>query len=239
MNNYTVYKFTFSDGKIYIGQTGETLENRWKNGEGYKGQKVYNPIITDGWDNVKKEILHTNLSKEMALKIEQYYIHKFNSVKNGYNIKESIEKNIIKNLPAELRIVELTQEIKNKLFNIDFSSSNRVLTFSELRNLAKVAPTTEVIFEYNNSGSFITTVENAAKSQDVYEGGYGHYTFLFLSFWRVWIGNPAFKLVLNTPWLETKEVCDYNSAFITDPKAKEFYLKHNNFPTTLDKGFEK
>ena len=36
MNNYTVYKFTFSDGKIYIGQTGETLENRWKNGEGYK-----------------------------------------------------------------------------------------------------------------------------------------------------------------------------------------------------------
>ena len=127
----------------------------------------------------------------MALKVEQYYIHKFNSVKNGYNIKESIEKNIIKNLPAELRIVELTQKIKNKLFNIDFNSSNRILTFSELRDLANVAPTTEVIFEYNNNGSFITTVENAAKSQDVYEGGYGHYTSLFLSIWRVWVGNPA------------------------------------------------
>lgn len=239
MENYTVYKFTFTDGKTYIGQTKLPVEKRWENGEGYKGQKVYTAIASEGWDNIKKEILHTNLTKELALKIEQYYIHKFNSVKNGYNIKETLEKNLIKTLPAEFKIDTLTKEIIQKLPNIDFNSSNRLLTFSELRNLAKTAPETEVIFEFKNNDIFITTAEKAAKSRDVYSGGWGAYTSMFLSFWRVWIGNPTLKFVLNTPWLNSTEVIEYNSAFITDWKAKEFYLKNGEFPATFNKGFEK
>lgn len=94
-NNYTIYKFTFSDGKIYIGQTSEPVEERWKNGEGYKTQPVYVPITLEGWDNIKKEILHTGLTREQANKLEKYYIHKFNSIENGYNcIKPSANPNI-------------------------------------------------------------------------------------------------------------------------------------------------
>ena len=85
MENYTIYKFTFSDGKTYIGQTKEKIEDRWKNGEGYKGQDVYVPIVLEGWDNIKKEILHTNLTAEQADKLEKFYIKKFNSKNNGYN----------------------------------------------------------------------------------------------------------------------------------------------------------
>lgn len=239
MENYTVYKLTFPDGKIYIGQTSLPVEQRWKNGEGYKGQNVYVPITLNGWDNIKKEILHTNLTKELALAIEQYYIHKFHSVKNGYNIKQVSEKEVIKTLPAEFKINILTQEIMQKLSNIDFNSSTRLLTFSELRKLAKIAQETEVIFEWNGAGSFITTVKEAAESQDVYLGGCGHYTFLFLSDWRVWIGDPSLKFTLKTPWLDLKDVKEYNSAFITDWKAKEFYLKNREFPASFNEGFEK
>lgn len=83
--NYTIYKFTFSDGKIYIGQTSQPVEERWKNGEGYKGQDVYVPIILEGWNNIQKEILHTGLTEEQANKLEKFYIKKFNSVEKGYN----------------------------------------------------------------------------------------------------------------------------------------------------------
>lgn len=86
MNNYSIYKFTFSDGKTYIGQTSKPPEERWRDGEGYKGQPVYVPIILEGWDNIKKEVLHTGLSQDQANKLEKYYISKFNSIKNGYNI---------------------------------------------------------------------------------------------------------------------------------------------------------
>ena len=91
--NRIIYKFTFPDGKVYIGQTGQDLDKRWSNGEGYKGQPVYVPITLAGWDNIKKEILHTNLTTEQANKLEQYYIHHFNSIQNGYNISTAIYAN--------------------------------------------------------------------------------------------------------------------------------------------------
>lgn len=83
--NYSIYKFTFSDGKVYIGQTNKPVEERWRKGEGYKGQDVYVPIILDGWDNIKKEILHSGLTLVQANKLEKFYIKKFNSEINGYN----------------------------------------------------------------------------------------------------------------------------------------------------------
>lgn len=97
-NNYKIYKFTFSDGKIYIGQTKMNLEERWQNGEGYKNQDVYVPITLDGWNNIQKEILHTNLTMEQANKLEQYYIKKYNSIKNGYNRNNGNKNNCGYNL---------------------------------------------------------------------------------------------------------------------------------------------
>ena len=34
-NHYTVYKLTDPDGKVYIGVTGKTVEERWNKGRGY------------------------------------------------------------------------------------------------------------------------------------------------------------------------------------------------------------
>lgn len=41
-----------SNGKVYIGQTIQSIENRWKNGNGYKPcTYFYKAIQKYGWEN--------------------------------------------------------------------------------------------------------------------------------------------------------------------------------------------
>lgn len=119
MENYTIYKFTFSDGKTYIGQTSQPVEQRWNHGEGYRGQDVYVPIILEGWNNIQKEILHTNLTRQQANQLERHYIKKFNSIQNGYNrsLPKSDNENLGRNLGKSALILisdEITEEEKLK-----------------------------------------------------------------------------------------------------------------------------
>lgn len=129
-NNYTIYKLTFLNGKIYIGQTSKPVEERWQNGEGYKGQDVYVPIILEGWNNVKKEILHTDLTREQADKLEKYYIKKYNSIQNGYNKasggssankEKIIEVNIEKTLEELFEYIpKLSKDLNGNAFKLVF-----------------------------------------------------------------------------------------------------------------------
>ena len=84
--SYSVYCHTFPDGKKYIGITSQDPEKRWNRGKGYKGQKVYNQIVEDGWDNIKHEILFNGLSKEEAEDQEFYLIRDLNTINNGWNV---------------------------------------------------------------------------------------------------------------------------------------------------------
>ena len=88
-NNYCVYIHIFSNGKNYIGITRRNPIKRWGfNGYGYRLQtKFYNAILKYGWDNIKHEILFTNLTKEEAEEKEIELIKKYNSIENGYNVE--------------------------------------------------------------------------------------------------------------------------------------------------------
>ena len=75
------------NGKIYIGQTKQTLEKRYKNG--YENCRYFwNALQKYGWDNFEHIILLDNLSGDMANIIEEALIKKYNSTnKNiGYNL---------------------------------------------------------------------------------------------------------------------------------------------------------
>ena len=88
MRNYTVYKHTSPNGKVYIGITSQGVEQRWGyNGYGYYGQPFFSAILKYGWDNIKHEILYTNLTKEEAEEKEIELIKQYNSNKShcGYN----------------------------------------------------------------------------------------------------------------------------------------------------------
>lgn len=87
---YVIYKHTnIVNGKVYIGQTCDANE-RWRsNGKNYCGCiKFYNAIKKYGWNNFEHEILYENLSKESADKIESDLIKQYDSINNGYNLKE-------------------------------------------------------------------------------------------------------------------------------------------------------
>lgn len=77
------------NNKVYIGQTCQPLEQRFRNGNGYKDSPVfYNAIKKYGQSNFKTEILERNLSLEEANQKEIFYIKKYNStnIKFGYNV---------------------------------------------------------------------------------------------------------------------------------------------------------
>ena len=88
MSNYTVYKHTVPNGKVYIGITTQNPEKRWNKGNGYRYNKsFFSDIIKYGWYNIKHEILFENLSRTKAEKIEKELIEKYNSYHPyfGYN----------------------------------------------------------------------------------------------------------------------------------------------------------
>lgn len=89
---YCIYKHVFPNGKVYIGQTCQKPERRWKNGEGYvESVLLYNAIKKYGWESVSHEILYTNLSQDEANYLEKKLIgdvYKSNLRENGYNIDD-------------------------------------------------------------------------------------------------------------------------------------------------------
>lgn len=88
-DQYVVYLHTFPNGKHYVGITCQDVNRRWRDGKGYEGQPVFDAILKYGWDNIKREILMSHLSKEEAEDAEAFYILKFDSLShaNGYNIE--------------------------------------------------------------------------------------------------------------------------------------------------------
>lgn len=87
---YSIYKYTFPNGKIYIGKTKTSIEVRaGSNGIRYGTNTLVGRAIHKyGWDNVKKEILYSNLSKEWANNLERLLIAQLNSTNRmvGYNL---------------------------------------------------------------------------------------------------------------------------------------------------------
>ena len=78
------------NGKIYIGQTGQEPNIRWKQGYGYVGSShFYNAIQKYGWDNFEHIILLSNLSLEDANYFEETLIKKLDTINRdkGYNLR--------------------------------------------------------------------------------------------------------------------------------------------------------
>lgn len=89
MKKYIIYKHTSPNGKIYIGQTCQTANNRWKSGKGYKNNAYfYNAILKYGWDNFTHEIISSDLLLFEANWLEKYLIQYYNSTNPefGFNI---------------------------------------------------------------------------------------------------------------------------------------------------------
>lgn len=89
-NCWTVYCHTTPSGKRYIGITSRKPEYRWQNGNGYKNTLFGRAIEKYRWENIKHEIIDTNLTEDEAKRLENEYIEKYRTFVhfsdcNGYN----------------------------------------------------------------------------------------------------------------------------------------------------------
>lgn len=93
-----IYKITnTTNGKIYIGQTNKTPEKRFQR---HINDALTNRVDThlsrairkDGPEVFIIEEIDTAKTQEELNKKEQYYIHFFNTLENGYNETDSINK---------------------------------------------------------------------------------------------------------------------------------------------------
>ncbi len=104
---------TSPSNKVYIGITSQDPQKRWGKGCNYKKHKYfYSAIQKYGWENIKHEILFSNLTETEAKKKEIELIAKYESTdKNfGYNLTQGGD-GVKGYIPTE----ETKEKIKNTL----------------------------------------------------------------------------------------------------------------------------
>ena len=88
MNDYTVYKLTLTDGRVYIGMTHQPLSHRCRK-DGYIGCPGMGKAIAKyGWDAFSVSVIADHLTKTDAERIERENIALFDSTNphKGFNV---------------------------------------------------------------------------------------------------------------------------------------------------------
>lgn len=88
MNNYTVYKLTLTDGRVYIGMTGRPLSQRCHK-LGYAGCPSMEKAIEEyGWDSFSVSVIADHLTQIEAERIEKENIalHDSTNPIKGFNV---------------------------------------------------------------------------------------------------------------------------------------------------------
>lgn len=90
VKTWIVYKHISPSGKVYVGITSQSnVKRRWFRGSGYVGCPVFiRAILKYGWDNIKHEILFTNLTEERAKNLEKDLIRHYKNLGISYNITD-------------------------------------------------------------------------------------------------------------------------------------------------------
>lgn len=136
---YKIYKYTNSiNGKIYIGQTKNSLEQRALNGTNYKGSRYfYNAIQKYGWNKFIPEILEDGLSLEEANIREEYYISLFNSTDPniGYNIRLGGQNSDLSDETKTIISAKAKERYKDKTKNPMFGKKHSVESIKKMREL--------------------------------------------------------------------------------------------------------
>lgn len=137
-----IYKITNKiNGQAYIGKTIRSLQVRYNEHQrdckkylntNKKSIPLYNAVGTYGWDNFVLEIIEDNIPAEEIDAKEQYYIHFYDTYKNGYNatlggdggrtsskLNDETVALIVQALLDENSLLSLPKIAKN--FNIDTS----------------------------------------------------------------------------------------------------------------------
>lgn len=165
MNNWTIYRHISPSGKVYIGITKKSPKVRWAYGHGYKNCTIFKAAINKyGWNNIKHEILFTNLEESRAKKLEIDLIRHYKNLGISYNITNGgdghlgcswIPSNETKELWSKQRKGrKLTKEWKDK---ISESTKGRKLSRDVIEKgvAASKKVCSKPVLQFSMNGEFI------------------------------------------------------------------------------------
>ena len=104
MNSFKIYKLTFPNEKIYIGQTRRSIKQRLYEHKTDKRKKtvIKHAIKKYGFDNIEVEVLYDNLTLEQANQKEKELIN--NTKDFNYNVAEGGGHNRYKDIDYRLKL---------------------------------------------------------------------------------------------------------------------------------------
>lgn len=156
---WIVYRHLFPNGKSYIGITCKKPKDRWRDGEGYRSQKVHRAIKKYGWDNIKHEILEEGLSLEDANEREKYYINFFRTFiywKNSKGYNCTLGGDGTCGTP-------LSDEQKELLAKIHNSKEFKEMLIKRNKEMAKR------VYQYSLNGNFVQEFDSFTEAACEYE----------------------------------------------------------------------
>lgn len=112
-DRYTVYMHTCPNGKRYIGITRLPVEVRWRKGRGYKAQSFGAVIAQYGWENIRHEVLMSNLSRAEATRCEKLFIAMFRTVEPEYGYNRESGGKIAMSKAEHSAFMKNTQSVTN------------------------------------------------------------------------------------------------------------------------------
>lgn len=149
-----IYKYTSPSGKVYIGQTTDEKKRRadfYNMNQSYAGDLINKARDKYGPENFSYEVIATieaNTLQEVCDLLdfsEQYYIDKYDSFKNGYNLTEG---------GASFRGWKKTQE------QIQKQRESIKEYYKTHKN-----PNSKIVLQYDLDGNFIKEWESASKAE--------------------------------------------------------------------------
>lgn len=171
--SYIVYKHTSPVGKIYIGITKMNPIRRWANGLGYKNcSHFFNAILKYGWDNIRHEILYTELTQEEAEYKEKELIIKYNSNNSdfGYNIQLGGYRNNngIKRTPEQIQhYIEGAKKRPKRHHLSEEHKGNISKSLVGNKRAANLTCNRKAVLQYSLDGRLLATYSHTAKASEI------------------------------------------------------------------------
>ena len=159
-----IYKITNRlNNKCYIGQTTQEPNVRWKQHVKPKKYKcaIYSAILKHGLDNFIFEIIEKT-EQELLDEREIYYIKKYNSYKNGYNLTKGGEgcKGCIRKRKYEDIIPTLYLELKSTQKIADKLSISRITVRTILKEKALFKIQRKISFDHKRKSLIQSDLNN-------------------------------------------------------------------------------
>ena len=176
--SYKIYKYTFPDGKVYIGMTKNSIQTR--RDQGYSHNKpLQEALRTAGWKNVIVDILEEGLSHEIACEKERYYIHIMDADKPqyGYNVSKGGKSTFEGLKHTEAYRKKMSELNKGKVFSEETIQKIKTCHTKERKAVIQMSLCEKVLEKFDSLGDAAlavaghkSNISRACKNGNIYKG---------------------------------------------------------------------